>query len=177
MQLESLNWLQHKELTQEWKGMKIRHAMCEKPFPMCENAVGIDPGSRNWGMGIVTEGVLSAYWGTLPKQEHSHQVFDYIYEFITNWFPPKHTSKVCCVEGASYSDHFGQINLEDARLAFVQGFKALGKEVILVPPQTARKIVMGSGRVRASEVWLNINGNGADACCLALYGGGYKHEG
>jgi len=177
MNLASLNWLQHKELNEDWKGMKLKHAMSEKPFPMCENAIGIDPGSRNFGMGIITDGALSAYWGTIPKQEHSHLVFDYIYDFIVNWFPPLHTSKVCCVEGASYSEHFGQINLEDARLAFVQGFKALGKEVILVPPLTARKVVMGNGRLKASDVWLQINGNAADGACLALYGGGYKHEG
>jgi hypothetical protein len=128
-------------------------------------------------MGVLTDGILSAYWGTLPKQEHSHQVFDYIYEFITNWFPPKHASKVCCVEGASYSDHFGQINLEDARLAFVQAFKALGKEVILVPPQTARKVCLGNGRIRGSELMLQINGNASDAVVLALYGGGYKYNG
>ena len=177
MNLAEINWLQHKELNEDWKGMKLKHAMSEKPFPMCENAIGIDPGSRNFGMGIITDGALSVYWGTIPKQEHSHLVFDYIYDFVVNWFPPLHTSKVCCVEGASYSEHFGQINLEDARLAFVQGFKALGKEVILVPPLTARKVVMGNGRLKASDVWLQINGNAADGACLALYGGGYKHEG
>jgi hypothetical protein len=173
MNLASLSWL--KGESDSWKEMKIQHALAEYNFGDVDDAIGLDPG-KNWGMGVIRNGVLRAYWGRLPDMEHDHDYFDVINDFILGWLPPKVPAKIVCVEGASFGEKFGQILLEDIRLSFLLAFKKRGFDVTLVPPKTARKIVLGSGNTKASELFVSINGNGADGACLALYGSGYKYK-
>lgn len=173
MNLATLEWLNGEK--DEWRGMKISHALAEHRFRGTENAIGVDPG-RRWGMGILLDGILYAYWGILPAPDKNIEYFDYISDFVATWLPKNIPSKLVFVEGASYGEKFGQILLEDIRFSFELAFKKRGCEVSLVPPKTARKIVFGNGNTKASEIWVKINGNGADGACLALYGGGYKFE-
>ena len=79
------------------------------------------------------------------------------------------------VEGPSYSERFGQIALEQQRLGFYEGARELGYDVSYVAPKTPRKICLGNGNLKAKDLWLEINGNGAAAGLIALYGGGYKY--
>jgi len=155
--------------------MRINHSMCGQGFHGLQDAIGLDPG-RNWGMGIVRKNVLTAYWGKFPEVEYPHDYFDVIGDFIANWLPPKVPAKIVCVEGASFGEKFGQILLEDIRLSFVLAFKKRGFDVVLVPPKTARKVVLGGGNIKASEIWVSLNSNGADGACLGLYGAGYKGD-
>jgi len=173
MNLATLSWLNGE--SDEWRGMKIHHALAEHRFRDTVNAIGIDPG-RRWGMGILIDGILYAYWGIMPSPDSAIDYFDYIRDFIQEWLPPKIPTNIVFVEGASYGEQFGQILLEDIRFSFELAFKKRGFEVSLVPPKTARKVVLGNGNTKASEIWVKINSNGADGACLALYGGGYKHK-
>ena len=172
MELANLHWLKHKELDDEWGGMRLHHATAERSFD-CADAIGVDPG-RNWGIGIITNGMVSVWWGKMIAQQYDYDYFQYAKQFITEWFPKKHPAKKVLVEGPSYGSPYKQPMLEDVRLGFLQGFIELGKEVEYIPPQTVRKGVFGNGRTKASNLWLGIAPDAADAAAIALYSGNYK---
>jgi hypothetical protein len=183
MNLAELNWLQHKELTQEWQGMKIKHACAEYVFPNLKPAVGVDPG-KNWGLSTLSPYpneqlggmMLNTWWGTFPTQEHDYDYFQVVMEFIDEWFPKKHPAKIALTEGAAYGAQYKQPMLEDIRLGFLMAFRTLGMEVDYVSPLKSRKAVFGSGKIKASDTWLSIGGNGADSGAICLYAGGYKYD-
>lgn len=152
--------------------MKIGYAIADAKFDGLINAIGIDPG-RNWGCGILWDGVLYSYWGTFPKCDEAIGYHYTAERFITEWLPVDIPIKVAIVEGASYNDKYGQVMLEDVRTGFHRGLTELGFDISFVAPQSARKQVFGNGRTKAGDVWLQLNHNGADGSALALYGGGY----
>ena len=156
-----------------WRDMKIRYAVADTDFPDYNNAVGIDPG-RNWGIGLLVDGVLYSYWGQFPKCKLATDYHIMASDFILEWLPADLPAKVAIVEGPSYNEMYGQVALEDIRLGFFMAFKSLGYDVCYVAPQSVRKAVFGNGRIKARDVWLDLpNNNGSDGAALALYGGGY----
>jgi len=176
--LNQLEWSRRlfpKNVTESWHDMKIQFAFTFHPsFYSLDDGIGVDPG-KNWGIGIAQTGYLTVCWGTFPKMRKDFEYLNYIRSFIIEWFP-EIPAKICMIEGPSYGSLFKQPMLEDVRAGFMLGFKTIGKLVDYVPPQSARKQVFGNGRIKASEMWLGINPNAADAGALALYAGGYKHE-
>jgi len=166
-----LRWIVGKD-KQYWRTMSIRYAVADGDFKTYGNAIGIDPG-RNWGCGILLDGNLMTYWGKFPKCELSTEYHIMASDFIHEWLPVDLPVQIVMVEGPSYGDMYGQVQLEDIRLGFFMAFKTLGYDVKYIAPQTARKAVVGRGRIKAPDVWLDLpNRNGADAAALALYGGG-----
>jgi len=160
----------------------MKSAIANHTFTDLQPAIGIDPG-RQFGIGMVLPYpnniiggyFLSTYWGKLPKQDKHQEYFEIVRRFVNLWMPPKCPAKIVIVEGPSYFDKYGQVQLEDIRLAFYQTFKDMGYEAEYCPPTSARKKVLGNGRLKASSLWLNLNPNAADAGVLALYGGGFEH--
>lgn len=159
--------------------MKIRWATADHLFTdELIPSVGVDPG-RNWAIAFVTpkgEGFeLATYWATMPKEVDSQDYFHKIRDFVKAWVPSEFPYRVAMVEGSSYGDRYGQQLLEQCRLGFYEAFRELGCEVSYVSPKTPRKWVLGNGNINSKGVWLDLNHNGADAACIALYAGGYKH--
>jgi hypothetical protein len=182
MNLAELEWYVPTHALEEWQGMKIRHATAKHTFTNVVSAVGIDPG-KNFGVSTLTPCVggmggfeLNTWWGTLPTQDHDYDYFGVVLDFIDSWFPKNHPAKIAVTEGAAYGAQYKQPMLEDCRLGFLMAFRALGMEVDYVAPIHARKVVFGSGKIKASETWLSIGGNGADSAAICLYAGGYKSE-
>ena len=169
-----IGWLRHPE-ADVFDGMKIHHALAEYRFTTTHPAIGVDPG-RRWGLSFLDDGILYAYWGTFPKVEHHQEYYGVVEDFVRRWIPPKCRADVVMVEGPAYGEVFGQPLLEDIRLGFYQGFKNRGYKVEYVSPQTARKVSLGNGRTKASEIFLSIDKNAADAAAICLYAGGFRIE-
>ena len=173
MQWETLEWRKNKDY-QEWNGMKIRSAEATVAFNL-HDAIGVDPG-RNFGVGILYNKKLTVYWGKFPKQDEDYRYSLLVSNFVQDWIPEYACSITrIAIEGPSFGSHFKQVMLEDVRVGFWLGFQGIGKETIYVPPQTARKQVFGDGRIKASDLWLSINKNAADAVAIALYVAGYEY--
>jgi len=167
---ETLKWEKSKE-HQKWGGMKIMSAKAAAVFNL-PNAIGVDPG-RNWGIGILYNGGLTVYWGKFPKQEQAYRYSLLVGDFVRGWLP-EYVSPItrAAIEGPSFGSRFKQVMLEDVRVGFWLGLWRRGKDAVYVPPQTVRKQVFGYGYIKASDLWLAINGNAADAGAVALYAGG-----
>ena len=179
MEWAKLKWT--KNAKEHWNEMALHSATAQHTFYNVAPAIGVDPG-KNFGLATLSPYpndklggmMLTTWWSSFPSQEHDYDYFGIVADFVEDWFPKVHPSKVAIIEGAAYGTHFKREYLEDIRLGFLQAFKALGKQVEYVSPMTARKAVFGNGRIKASEVWININGNGADASAICLYAGEYK---
>lgn len=164
--------------------IKLNHATaCYNFGTDLTPAVGIDPG-RNFGVAFLlphpldpAQGLtLTTYWGRFPLSDYHPEYFNAVKKFLYAWLPPKCPAKVCMIEGPAYSARYSQPLLEDVRLGFYISFQELGYEVYYVSPTAARKAVFGNGRRKASQIWVNINGNAADAAAIALYAGGFRKE-
>lgn len=181
MELATLSWTKHDA---EYYGkMRILSATADHTFTGVVSAVGVDPG-KNWGLSTLTPYpspmggmMLNTWWGTFPTQEHDYDYFQVVLEFIDEWFPKNHPAKIAITEGAAFGAQYKQPMLEDIRLGFLMAFRDKGMEVDYVAPLKVRKQIFGSGKIKASEVWLSIRNNGADSGAICLYAGGYKHEG
>lgn len=173
MQWETLEWKKNKDY-QEWNGMKIRSAEATVALDL-PDAIGVDPGI-NFGLGIFKDEKLTVYWGKFPKQDGDYRYSLLVSNFVHDWVS-EYASSITriAIEGPSFGSHFKQVVLEDVRVGFWLGFKEIGKEAIYVPPATVRKVVFGGGRIKASDLWLTINGNAADAGAVCLYAAGYKY--
>jgi len=180
MEWAKLKWT--KNTKEHWNEMALHSATAQHTFYNVAPAIGVDPG-KNFGLAILSPYpndklggmMLTTWWGSFPSQEHDYDYFDIVMNFVEDWFPKVHPSKVAIIEGAAYGTHFKREYLEDIRLGFLQAFKALGKEVSYISPLSARKQVFGSGKIKASELFLQINKNGADASCIALCAAGYEY--
>jgi len=159
---------------EHWKDMTIHHAIAQYIFRDVDDAIGIDPG-RNWGISIISGGILFTYWGKLPKMV-APDYHNYITCWLNGWFSPNFTAKVAVIEGAAYGAMYSREMLEDVRLGLYDGMKELGKDVSYVPPMKIRRQVLGNGRLKASDILLSIDPNGADSVAIALYAGGYRHQ-
>jgi hypothetical protein len=60
--------------------------------------------------------------------------------------------------------------LAEIRFGFYLGGDILKCETKIVPPQTSRKVICGSGRIRGSELRPEFNANAMDSLVIALYG-------
>ena len=179
MEWAKLKWTKNKK--EYWNEMALHSATAQHTFHNLVPAIGVDPG-KHFGLATLSPYpnnelggmMLTTWWGTFPTQERDHDYFGVVVDFIGDWFPRAHPSKVMMVEGPAYGTHFKREYLEDIRLGFLIAFKALDKQVEYAAPMTVRKAIFGNGRTKASELFLSINSNGADAAALALCASGYK---
>ncbi len=159
---------------EQWKDMTIHHAIAQYLFRDVDDAIGVDPG-KNWGISVLSGGILFVYWGKLPKMEYPDYP-EYLANFVSGWFSPNFTATMATIEGAAYGAIYGRESLEDIRVGLYIAFKELGKEVLYIPPLKIRRGVFGDGKIKASDIWLSINPNGADSAAIALYTGGYRFD-
>jgi Holliday junction resolvasome RuvABC endonuclease subunit len=129
--------------------------------------IGIDPGSRNMGMSILSDTMSMSFEITYPPEKDAVKrilkvytttklCFQYVfYEGIR--FPPLSISAV--IEGSSFGDKYGQATLADARTAaFMSIYEIANREhydcqAKYIPPQSIRKQVFGSAKIKGEEVW------------------------
>lgn len=132
--------------------------------------LGIDPG-RNFGLTYISEEGTYVYNGKMPSGKH--QEYGTLAYSIAQDFCELHCitqGDVSIIEGASYGDKFGQVGLAEIRFGFFLGLQKLGLDPKIVAPTSIRKVVFGSGKTQAMDVWAILNHNAADSFAIALYG-------
>lgn len=127
--------------------------------------VGIDPGV-NFGLSVLIHSSAFVFSGKIPEKDRMNYGL-WMYNLVCS---VGETVKAIYIEGASYGEKFGQIVLEQIRYSCFLAGKTIGVPAYYVPPLTARMIVFGSGKIKGSEVWKEINPHGADSLVLAIYG-------
>ena len=135
--------------------------------------IGVDPGI-NFGITLISTSVIEIMYGRLPRlgefagMNSMHLIEKLGYEYDLASYDPKNLHVY--VEGAAYKSRYGQVELEQVRFGFVQGFSKFVHQdnIKYIPPSTARKKAFGSGKKSAKDLFVNINHNGADSIGVAL---------
>ena len=140
--------------------------------------IGVDPGI-NFGVTFLSNGVMAVIWGSLP----GHHEFPGIEAMMlgsqmilndTPWSAVFENTRqlIIRVEGAAFSERFGQPLLEQVRFGFMYGmtYKTLKwpVDVKYLQPNSARLQAFGHGEVAGKNLWPNLNQNAADSIGLAI---------
>lgn len=167
-------------LTEAGQGYAAKHfdiVLQPKEYPSLGElvtVVGIDPGTRHFGLAILHEDRGSAFDVTLPPSQNRIENMQKIQECIRDlldqyWKVGLSKDKwVVYIEDASFSMPFGQVQLAEGRAAAALYF-APTCTVTLVPPLKIRKMVFGDGKKHAEKVW-PISPNAGAALSCAVYG-------
>lgn len=160
----SLHW--------ELKTSKLAWAAWDVDNPVRSGQViGIDPGV-NYGLAAITPKGIWALAQRLDvpavkKAEHYTEAAFLAYMVMGTL--PYGNNQNACVEGSAFKVPYGEANLAYIRAGFYMGLRHQGYVVRLVPPMTARKVVLGNGKAKGADFWPLLNANAADAVVLALY--------
>ena len=133
-------------------------------FPLDKIYIGIDPGSRNMGLTILSDTVSMSFEIKYPPEKDAVKRILKIYTTTKLCFyyvfDKGIKQKICAViEGSSFGDPYGQSTLADARTAaFLSIYEIADREhydcqAKYIPPQSIRKQVFGSAKIKGEEVW------------------------
>lgn len=131
--------------------------------------LGVDPGTKNLGLAFIQDNTAKIYEIELVKRDTSAHIIYGVWNLLDAF---KIYPELTIIEGASYNESFGQVDLETVRSAVVGWFimrnywNALTVKV--VPPLTIRKIAFGSAKIK--NPWDNLPDHAAAALGCALYG-------
>ena len=159
-------------------GVKVSHVYFDNSYPDFPAPgylfVGVDPG-MNFGITLISERVIEVMWGKLSRvgefmgRQSQNLAESLGYDYELEYYYDKDKIHVY-VEGAAYRSQYGQVELEQIRFGFVQGFSKFAHldNIKYIPPSTARKKAFGSGKLSGKDLFVNINNNGADSIGVAL---------
>jgi len=130
---------------------------------------GIDPGVTNIGITFIHP--LNKYATLFQiRLERADEMIDrlmnikHALEDCIGWFG---YNPRAVIEGASYGKTYRQVELAEARALIGLWFHQLSVKVSVVPPNTIRKVVFGSAKIK--NPWENIPDDCAAALGCALY--------
>lgn len=147
--------------------MRMVRAQTDAYWPGFD-VVAVDPGI-NFGMSVLQSSGLYIYNGRLQRVGTTFECGWYAYNFIQGYIA---SNALFVLEGAAYKAPFGQADLANVRAGFYMGARyRLGLDRIRVAaPMTVRKAVFGNGKIKASEIFPNLNINAADSIGLLAFG-------
>lgn len=132
---------------------------------------GVDPGTVNLGLaGITSGGEIYLWMCSLIRYDNPIDRIKNYREILSLCFNAYTFQSSVYIEGASYDSNYRQVELEQMRTtACIWGIDH-GFDVTVVPPQSIRKQVFGSGKTAAHDVWKTIPKDTAAALSCALLG-------
>jgi len=140
--------------------------------------IGIDPGSANMGITVMRSFPFSAtcyevhFDTTKDHIEKIQKVFEVTKQLICD-SPELFIDPIdIVIEGASFGNAFGQVELSEARtasiLAVQELFEVIPHNIKIVAPKAIRATVFGSALLRAEELWKDLPPDAASSLCCAL---------
>ena len=135
---------------------------------------GADPGTKNLGIAAIypntSEKTMEANLYKIVLDRNDDAV-----ERILNVQKVLSTLSIWCrwknpavIEGASFGNHYRQVELAEQRASIVLWCNIRGLKVKIVPPKTIRKHAFGDGNMK--NPWDNLKDDVAAALGCALYG-------
>lgn len=126
--------------------------------------LGFDPGTTRLGIAYITHYYCVAYELEWERGNTTNQRIWQLNQQLED-FKYLHPFKII-VEGASYADKYRQVELQDIRAGIVC-WDMEATEV--VPPNTIRKVVFGSAKIKNPWTEQGIPDNAAAALACSLY--------
>ena len=157
--------------TYDWGS--IKRLKIEPPFPDIDISdvcvFGYDPGTTRMGIasiwnGTVTINEIKAVRSADPVERImlNQNIMSHCVSLFTY-----HCTMV--IEGSGFSKGFRQTELAEVRASAALWAIKFELTPIIVNPLTIRKVVFGSGKTRAEEVWSDLPPNAASALACAYY--------
>lgn len=138
--------------------------------------IGVDPGQRHMGMthlfsdtaGLAWEIEFESFDTPLRRVIETAHLMNHL---LHAYFQPG-LKTLAVVENAAFGAPFGQVPLAENRAAVIMELHEFGiDDILTIPPQSIRKEVFGSAKIRAEETWKEfLPGNAASSLACALYG-------
>ena len=148
---------------------------------------GVDPGTAHFGLAAITNAGIEAWEldfskclpdGVVDRLHLIYQVFGQIAELsIAGRNRIFVQGMRAVVEGASYGDVNGQVDLAHSRAAMILALSARFQQIetSIVAPGTIRKAVLDHGHAKPQDAWAEVlPSNAANALACALYS--YQQE-
>lgn len=135
--------------------------------------IGLDPGSVNMGLAILSRAGATLFQVKLPSGETDAMYrIDLVQRVVVELIQPhlfKATPVAAVVEQAAYAALYGQTTLAEARTAGAIALRQAGVPLIqLLTPYTIRKLVHGDNRARSQELWPDVPPDAGSALACAL---------
>lgn len=139
--------------------------------------IGIDPGSRNMGIAVMTpaKGWMIGYLYQIGLRDVADaidriQMIRAVTKSILRPFTLKERVLVACVEQAAYAALYGQTTLSESRTAAIVALiDSEVSKIYVETPAHVRKVVFESGKVRSQEVWPDLPPDAGSALGCAYY--------
>lgn len=143
--------------------------------------IGIDPGNKNMGLTILSNHIVfvQCYEVTFPSErmvisrliQIRLALSDIMCSIQQSRF---HYKMLVVTEGSSYGSRYRNTELAEARIVavewFLDNFDLSAKDFRIIPPQSVRKIVFGSAKIRAEDEWPSLAGDAASSLAVAIAG-------
>jgi Holliday junction resolvasome RuvABC endonuclease subunit len=160
------------KILREWDVNDSIHAFAvESPYSRPSiTRYGIDPGTVNMGIACVhtvPNVSILLYQVKMVRGETIKERIRNAHDAFTRCRLTIDPNAEVVIEGAGYSKHYRQVEMEDVRAATVMWFDRYGIECHVVPPNTIRKQVFGNGREK--NPWENLPNDVAAALGCAYY--------
>ena len=189
--MEILKILTQKKL--EYHLWSVEEYIIAPPIPLTSFGtwIGIDPGTVNFGLATMLswdeQDKAKLYQIKFERQDTVDVRLLLTNEVMETIVKDKQKFSFKCphwtvIEGASFGNNFRQVELAEQRGFLVWWGMKRGYRVQVVPPTTIRKVVFGSGKVKAHEAWQldgipkNKQPNDALAALACAYYGMMKEE-
>jgi Holliday junction resolvasome RuvABC endonuclease subunit len=130
--------------------------------------IGIDPGTVHLGICILWVTQVTLYQVTLIRNDDPIQRIQDVQKVIAECIHAYPYTATVCIEGASFGDRYRQVELAEQRASIALWALNRSFDVRIVPPNTIRKKVFLSAKVKAHEVWDNLPQDCAAALSCAL---------
>jgi Holliday junction resolvasome RuvABC endonuclease subunit len=128
--------------------------------------IGIDPGSRNLGITTYFENIIILNQIKMNLEKDPVQSMINIMGVVKTCIPYKTNFGVGVIEGASYNEKFGQVNLSESRSAAMICLYQLGFRVIKVSPKQIRKLSLGDGNNKGECFEMPMDAIASFLACL-----------
>lgn len=134
---------------------------------------GVDVGTVNVGVAVIPyitdKSYIDLYQIEMPRWKDAVDRITHWQDVLgeMNLIIQGHCRMV--IEGAAYGNPYRQAELAEIRASTVLWAYRLGMETRIVPPNSIRKYVLGSGKLKAHEVWYLKDAPDAVAALACAY--------
>jgi Holliday junction resolvasome RuvABC endonuclease subunit len=131
---------------------------------------GIDPGTTKLGLAKIHFNKIYTFQISLERKRSAMSRILGVQSVLSECIKDFGKNPIAVIEGAAYGNPYRQVELAEVRAAMGLWFHSRGIEVIFAPPQSVRKTVFGSAKIKNPWKDIGIQDDVAAAIGCAYYG-------
>ena len=151
---------------------KIIQIKIEPPFPDKQSEhvrFGIDPGTTKMGLAYIWKNFGYIYEVKIVRDKNPVNRILTTWDILSDCFRMFDYAPLMTIEGSSFGDTYRQVELAEVRASAVLWAINHGIVPQIVPPQSIRKNVFGSAKIKAEVLWKEYPPDAASALACAYY--------